>query len=233
MNTVTINQTQQVFVIPCGEDGYTTAGFDWVMNCIKQIATRINGKILPKTQATVDLDVNSTHRGTIEQYEMYQRACKLAGQIGIKETWFKDATPKAVCRILESYRKSGAHIRVFVGDKATGRDWMEECDVMGRIGRSTGIFKIPLLIQKGECGGPGLLDDCIVKLMDVETRKVLWQHPQYHLAAMQIVDDAKHIEDGYTHAVEVNGETHARFKTYGKAAQFVAFISGECMEQPE
>ena len=45
-------------------------------------------------------------------------------------------------------------------------------------------------------------------------------------------------EMGYTHGVWVKNkdgqfENHANFKSYGKAAQWVAFMAGECMEQPQ
>lgn len=232
--SITINQSQQLFVIPCGEGSITTAGFDYVMNGLKQIAAKINGKPVPgKPGATVAIDVNSTNRGTIEQYQLYQEAVSLFSKFNVKTTWFNSQTPKAVCRILEDYRLSGETIRIFLGDNETGRDWMEENDVMGHIGRSTGAFKVPLLVPENEHGGPALLDHCIVKLMDVSTHEVLWQHPQYHLREMKIVDEVELCDDGITNAVQVNGETHARFKSYAKAAQFIAFMSGECMKQPK
>lgn len=230
--SVTINQSQQLFVIPCGE-GFTTAGFDYIMNTLKQIAAKINGKPAPgKLGAVVAIDVDSTSRGTIEQYNLYQEVVVLAGKIGIKSTWYNDSTPKAVRRILEKYLNSNESIRVFLGDRATGRDWMGEYDTIGRIGRSTGVLKVPLLISEGDDGGPALLDGCIVKLMDVETHRVLWQHSQYHQASMKIVDETEFFNEGYTHGVQVGGENHARFRSYAKAAQFVAFLAGESMEQP-
>lgn len=236
MNVITVNKAQQLFVIPCGA-GFTTAGFDYILSELKKIAAILNGKAVPKSgEKIVAINVDQAQRGTIEQYRQYQEACSLFGKFGIKETWYKESTPKAVRKILEQYRNSNDTIRVFLGNKETGRDWMGGNDVLGRVGRSTGIFKIPLLVEKGGCGGLALLDDCIVKLVDADTRKVLWQHPQYHLPDMKIVkivDDVEFLKEGCTHAVQVEGETTARFRSYAKAAQFVAFMAGECMDQPQ
>ena len=45
-----------------------------------------------------------------------------------------------------------------LGAKVLGRDWLEEYDTCGYIGRSTGSIKVPLLIHdKRSCGGPQLV----------------------------------------------------------------------------
>ena len=68
-----------------------------------------------------------------------------------------------------------------LGAKVLGRDWLEENNTCGYIGRSTGSIKIPLLINnKRSIGGPGLLDHCIVRIRTTRGGRVLWQHPNYH-----------------------------------------------------
>jgi hypothetical protein len=75
------------------------------------------------------------------------------------ETHFHTETPPAVRRILESARQSGTRLRVFYGDAKTGAPWLEESDVLGRIGRSMGPVRVPLILARANSsGGPALLE---------------------------------------------------------------------------
>lgn len=218
MNVV-VNHQQELFVVPVGQ-GVSTLGFEYVFGQLKQLVARLN---LP-------IAVREDEKGTIGQYADYQRAIGEARKANLKETWFHLNTPVEVRRILERYRKSGNPIRIFYGETETGRDWLEENDVVGIVARSSGIFKVPILLKSREApGGGAILDHCIVKLMDVESRKALWAHPKYQAPAMQMAAEG---QGSYTHAVYISGELHARFPSYGKAAQWVAFMAGECMEAP-
>lgn len=141
-------------------------------------------------------------------------------------------------------------LRLFYGDPETGRDWMEEADVIGEVGRSTGAHKIPLLIEPGEDGGPGILTKNVVRLMGAESGKELYRHPKYHLPEMEIRSTEgimahwhvskppKLLTDmGLTHGVWARKETGefenvANLPSYYKACQFVAFMAGECMRKP-
>lgn len=217
MNVV-VNHQQELFVVPAAH-GVSTLGFEYVFGQLKQLVARLN---LPIT-------VREDEKGTIGQYADYQRAIGEARKANLKETWFHLNTPVEVRRILERYRKSGSPIRIFYGDTETGRDWLEENDVVGIVARSCGIFKVPILLARGESWGNGILDHCIVRLMDTASRKVLWTHPKYQAPVMQIATER---QGSYTHAVFVSGELTARFLSYAKAAQWVAFMAGECMEAP-
>lgn len=216
---VTVNQPQQLFVVAAG-CGVSTLGFEVVFQQLKQLVARLD---LP-------IAVREDEKGTVGQYADYRRALAKAEQANLKETWFHLGTPVEVRRMLERYRKSGDAIRIFYGDAETGRDWLEENDVVGFIARSCGTLKVPILLKHGsEAWGDTILDQCIVKLMDVASRKTLWAHPKYKAPTLQIVAERHGI---YTHAALVDGELHARFASYGKAAQWVAFMASECMEQP-
>lgn len=215
---VTVNQEQQLFVVPAG-CGVSTLGFEFVFGQLKQIVARLN----------LAIAVREDEKGTIGQYADYQRAIAKAAQANLKETWFHLDTPVEVRRTLERYRKTGNALRIFYGDTETGRDWLEENDVVGFVARSCGILKVPILLASGESWGIGILDHCIVRLMDAGSRKVVWSHPKYQPPAMQIAAEP---QGSHTHAVVVGGELHARFPSYAKAAQWVAFMAGECMEAP-
>ena len=99
-------------------------------------------------------------------------------------TAYQKDTPEEIVKILENARKMHTRLRVYYGDTKTGRDWEEDYDVFGTIGRSTGSIKIPLMINNSRStGGGGLLDNCIVKIEYASLTKgtrPLYQHPQYH-----------------------------------------------------
>ena len=57
-------------------------------------------------------------------------------------------------------------VRLFLGDPETGRDWGEENDVTGYVGRSTGPSKVPLLLAtRRSMGGGAILVDCVLRML--------------------------------------------------------------------
>jgi hypothetical protein len=143
-------------------------------------------------------------------------------------TTYSTETPAAVVDALENARASGARIRVFYGDAATGKSWHEEHDVLGRIGRSMGAgpnpMRVPLMIANARSsGGPALLDSCIVAIATAPGR-FTYRHPTLDLGAWTV---APSDEPGYCESAIVDGTTHANFRKPGQAARFVAFMLGE------
>ena len=99
----------------------------------------------------------------------------------INGTTFHDETPITVCNILNDAISSrlSKRIRIFFGDKETGKDWNEFYDTIGYVGRSSGLIKIPLMIHNTRStGGGAILDHCIVKI--TVDKKTVYQHPKYH-----------------------------------------------------
>ncbi len=129
---------------------------------------------------------------------------------------FDAGTPKAVSDILLRYMGNrNQRIRIFYGDPKTGKDYGEEYDIMGYVGRSTGQVKIPLLINNANSsGGPGILDGIIVRIT-VDKRNV-YLHPTYTCNVV-----VKGTE------VYLNGKIHARFKTAEKANKYASFLRGD------
>lgn len=93
---------------------------------------------------------------------------------------FSKDTPDRVCEILSFYcGNKDQRVRIFYGDKKTGKDWFERWDTIGYIGRSCGQVSVPLIIaNKRSLCGPAILDDCIVKI--TINKQVVYQHPKYH-----------------------------------------------------
>ena len=110
----------------------------------------------------------------------------------INGTTYNNNTPATVISVLEWARKGNKRIRIFYGDRKTGRDWCEAYDTVGCVGRSSGISKVPILLRNcRSTSGTAILDDCIVKI--TWDHKVMYKHPEYHLPLKldgnQIVDD--------------------------------------------
>lgn len=101
----------------------------------------------------------------------------------INGTEYDAKTPDRVISILERYRqnKSLGRIELDYGDTETGRSWGEVYDITGYVGRSTGKYKVPLLIYNSRSiGGGSILDHCIIRIREARGKKVLYQHPKYH-----------------------------------------------------
>jgi hypothetical protein len=212
---VTINAEQRLFVIPSGS-GYSCWGFDNCYRETKALAERL-GRPLPL----------ESEIGTMKQYHENRDLIHYVTRNKIDlGTWHTPGTPVIVQTIIDDCLKTGRKVRLYYGDKDTGRDWMNEHDMIGRIGRSTGIMKIPLLVPDRDDGGPGLLEDCIIRIQDYKTQQDLWAQSNYHVPEMKVVPA---VSKGYREAVEVGGEIHAQFKEFHKAERWIAFMKGERM----
>ena len=138
----------------------------------------------------------------------------------INGTTFHVETPIEVCNILNDAITSrhSKRIRIFLGDKETGKDWNEFHDTIGYVGRSTGSSKIPLMIHNTRStGGGAILDDCIVKI--TADKKTIYQHPKYHcpivINGCSVIDT----EDNKVIANCKNAETAKRIFDYLKGAR--------------
>ena len=100
-------------------------------------------------------------------------------------TAFCDETDPKVRNILNNAIKNGEKLRIWYGDNETGRDWMEIHDIYGYIGRSTGEYKVPLLLRNSRSmGGPAILDEHIIKI--TKDKQVIYQKKNYHQPVLSI-----------------------------------------------
>ena len=218
---VKCNDDQQVYVIPAGDGCYSCHGYDnllWEANDL--------GKVLGMEPLDPSL------RGTLTAYEIH--AIRMKAYVASphsKNTWFSERTPKAVVQILEQYRKNRKSLRLFYGDLVTGTSWLDEHDMIGRIGRSMGPMRVPLLITSpSDDGGGAILTASIIRLMDVSSGEVLWQHEKFNVPPLLIkeVTDPGLLKEGLQFEVS-NG---ARFYTARQADDYVKFLRGERMRLP-
>lgn len=211
-NLNSINNEQRLFVFN-EAGGYTCLGFDVVFKRLRQYVRKIGGA------APVEAE-----KGTEKQLREYFQAESAFIRSNPQETFFEDDTPLAVRDILERCRLARTPVRIYLGDTQTGRDWMEEWDTVGRIGRSCGAIKIPLMIVGDEDGGGALLSSSIVRIQHARIKKDLWVHPAYHQPAMTLVDSTV---QGFAKEVMVEGKVHARFKKEASALRWMDFMKGE------
>lgn len=138
-------------------------------------------------------------------------------------TCFNVETPEKVRQVINSLMHTPTRVRIYCGDTATGEAWQEEHDVMGRIGRSTGPCKIPLLIANARSrGGPGLLDACILRIVRLSDKAVLYSHPAFTLGEWTVEP-----RESGAHSVLHNGQEFAREGSAAKAEKLRAFMAGE------
>lgn len=138
----------------------------------------------------------------------------------VNGTSYHDGTPAEVIALLEDSRQTGKRLRIHYGDRETGRDWMDEHNVAGRVGRSTGDLKVPLLLANSRAlGGGAIMDHWIVKIRASAGGAALYQHPRYYLPDIRLTDDPA---ERLPFAVVADGSVHARFATAEKRARWLA-----------
>jgi hypothetical protein len=65
----------------------------------------------------------------------------------VNGTSYHDESNEKVIEVLERVRQNGSRIRVHYGNVQNGQDWNDHYDVMGKVGRSMGPQRVPLLIH--------------------------------------------------------------------------------------
>lgn len=144
----------------------------------------------------------------------------------VNGTSYHIETPAAVIDVLERARQNRTRLHVSYGDAATGKDWLEEFDAHGYVGRSMGPVRVPLLVaNRRSLGGGAMLDHCIVRIRSSVGGRVLYQHPAYHFGTLAIRPKAEPvtIPDGRVLTIDVvqDGKVHAAFESVEKARRWV------------
>jgi hypothetical protein len=103
-------------------------------------------------------------------------------------TYYHKETDKNVIEVLDRFMNCASfkctRLKLYFGNVITGKDWGEENDCIGYIGRSSGDIKIPILLKNSKStGGGSILDHCIVKIEYANKRcgGILYQNILYHI----------------------------------------------------
>jgi hypothetical protein len=98
--------------------------------------------------------------------------------------WCHEKTSEKIAQILSDLYYKDTRIRLHYGNTETGKDWEEEYDTTGRIGRSTGHKKIPLLAyNRRSLGGGEVISHCIVRIQHANKKDGgdIYRHPNYYI----------------------------------------------------
>ena len=136
---------------------------------------------------------------------------------------FKEETSQEVCNVLSYCMETRKRVKLTYGDVKTGKSWNEDLDICGRIGKSTGEIKVPLLIHNvRSSGGGAICDDSIIKIACTETGKILYQANNYQKQEFKIVPSDL---PQYAFNVLIDGEIWSRHKTERAAKILIKKLS--------
>lgn len=143
-------------------------------------------------------------------------------------TSYDSRTPDAVVGVLESARQSRTRLHISLGETEgpnAGRDWLEEFETHGYVGRSMGPVKVPILLaNRRSLGGGAVLDHHIVRIRQSAGGRILYQHPEYHFGELVIRPKAEPVAlpDGRVLTVDVlrDGQLHAAFENMERARRW-------------
>lgn len=144
-------------------------------------------------------------------------------------TYFHRDTPDGIIELLELARRLNYYVWFRLGDRNTGRDWLDDNDTAGFVSRSMGPVKIPILLAaRNSSGGGGILCDSIIKLVvHGGGRNRVWQSTAYERPELVIFQVAA---ERSPWRVRVSSDPADRyqsgFRTEAKARRWVDFITG-------
>ena len=140
-----------------------------------------------------------------------------------------DNTNDKVKQVLTSCYNRKNRIRIVYGDVNTGNGWLEEYEILGYVGKSAGINPVPLLINNSRSvGGGSILTGSILKIVDTQTKQVLFQHEKY---VMPTLTKEISSQDDYLYDVIHDDMLVARFKTEKQADNYIDFMQCKRMSK--
>ena len=135
---------------------------------------------------------------------------------------FSDNTSEKVKQVLTSCYNRKNRIRVVYGDVTTGKSYLDEYDILGYVGKSTGVKPMPLLINNSRSfGGGSILTSSVLKIVDTQSKQVLFQHENH---VMPVLTKEISSYSDYLYDVIYDGVLVARFKTEKQANNYIDFM---------
>ena len=120
--------------------------------------------------------------------------------------------------------------RIWYGDTQTGRSWNEEYDVTGVIGRTSGHFKVPVLLHdRRSTSGDAILVGRIIRIDNISTKTTVWKHKNFHVEKFYLETTE---DKNYPYAVMQLKDSGAlgnvvSFKTEDQANRWINFMYGK------
>jgi len=231
---ITINSEKQLYVLKTSV-GTSCHGFANVKRDAQSMLSRMNDNtVLP---ADGSLALYAAYQALLQRFALHPAS---------RQTWYNTETdPKLVHALNAAYRNSRL-VRIFLGNRETGLDWCEENNVTGFIGRSSGTFKVPLLLEAYRTGsasfesagyGDPINTTAVLRIVEVLSQKELYRHPKYRAPSFKVKGASEDLRKlGYFFSVvrtdQGSGETVANCKTEGEAYGYVSFMLGNSLGTP-
>ena len=221
---LTISKERRLFITESG----SFCGWDVIYNRTVEMQNRLN------------LFSEIPEIGTVEQYEAYVSTLSKYKAMDDQNTWFDPSTSEAVRKTLKRCIRTREVIRVYSGNPDTGRCWLREHDTTGTVGRTTGVFKTPILVPLGEDGGDLLEGSSILAIQDALTLRFLYKSSDFYIPQMRIGRDPDgrstvEVQDGkdtdYRQDDVPTWHLQASFDTYVEACLYIAFMHGSIPSQ--
>ena len=94
----------------------------------------------------------------------------------VNGTSYDKRTDDEVIRILEHCRMNNIRVVLDYGDTKTGKSWNDRYGITGRVGRSSGQIKVPILLHnKRSHGGGEILTHCIIGIKRSKGKDTLYR----------------------------------------------------------
>jgi hypothetical protein len=218
MLDIAINSRRRLYVI-ASSDGVTCFGFD---------NTRDHAHRIAECLRRPDLRTTPEEEGTPAGYLKYLSAVQAwrdSPRNG--ETYFGPRCSEELASALEACRHSRSRVRLVLGDTHTGDTSFDEDGVVGRIGRSCGALKVPLLLENAQVFGSPITCDRILAVLGWETGLPLYRHVRYRPPELKL-DFGE--DERCPWCVRHRDRTIARFTDIGKAGAYIAFMRGASVE---
>ncbi len=182
----------------------------------------------PQTAASTELVDYPLRDKSILHYRLVNGTAYHVGRTEPNGTRVDRTTSGEVIAVLEKCRADKTVVRLFYGN-ASGKSWMDENEVIGNVGRSMGPLKLPLLIPIRSGFGPGILDNCIIRIDSAE--KTLYQHPGFYVPEITLKTNEE--SDKHKYEAHAEGHCHAAFSTEAHRAEWGEFITGKRFHLPK
>lgn len=92
-----------------------------------------------------------------------------------------------VCKALNAAMKSRKRVRIYYGNQKTGECNLDEFDIMGYVGRSTGKYKIPILCNNSRSmGGSPIADSLILRITMSAGKEELYKADNFHFPQLKV-----------------------------------------------
>jgi hypothetical protein len=130
-------------------------------------------------------------------------------------TFYDIDTPDDIIIILEYARIDKTRLKFIFGNVQTGISWNEEYNTIGRIGRTTGEIKMPILLKTIRSNGGELIStDNILQISISGSKTKLYTHTNYKPTIITIVPSDL---PEYKYNTLINGELYGRHNSLHSA----------------